>query len=201
MCLNVPKPLFLPTKIAGVLLFVLGALASAQEDRACALSNHELQRTVGLARHRAVVQCADEALLLSAEDPVLVNGSLAAHVILEHAGWLASEPAKEQAKATARRQWALMQQMAKEQMQQVAKEQVQQVAKEQVRTSSLEPRAFLRVTSPAKRRPQYRPPPLITLPLPSRPLSPSSSSWTKDQHRCPPRRRPRRRPRCRLTTS
>ena len=50
MCLFVPKPLFLPPKIAALLLFVLGTLASAQEDRACALSNHELQRTVGEVR-------------------------------------------------------------------------------------------------------------------------------------------------------
>lgn len=123
MCLFVPKPLFLPPKIAALLLFVLGTLASAQEDRACALSNHELQRTVGSASHAAVVRCADEALMLSAEDPVLVNGSLSVQVILEHAGWLASEPAKEQAKASARRQRALM----------------RHVTKEEVRTSSLEP--------------------------------------------------------------
>jgi len=82
--------------IVTLLVLLLGAFVPpAREDQcACALSNRKLQRKVGAA-HQAAISEHFEARAQSAKAPTAVHG---APLVLEHVGWLASQPAKEDAK-------------------------------------------------------------------------------------------------------
>ena len=82
-------------EIVTLLVLVLGAFVPAREDHcACTQSNRELQRKVGAA-HQAASSKHFEARAQSAKAPTAVHG---APLVLEHVGWLASQPAKEHAK-------------------------------------------------------------------------------------------------------
>ena len=87
--------------IVTLLVLLLGAFVPpAREDQcACALSNRKLQRKVGAA-HQAAISEHFEARAQSAKAPTAVHGSTGAPLVLEHVGWLASQPAKEDAKPT-----------------------------------------------------------------------------------------------------
>ena len=94
------------SKVVTLLVLVLGALVSAREDCACALSNRELQRKVVAAHHAAIAKY--EARAQSSKASTMIHGSLEAQLVLQHVGWLASQQAKEHAKPSTR---ALMGQM------------------------------------------------------------------------------------------
>ena len=94
------------SKVVTLLVLVLVALISAREDCACALSNRELQRKVVAAHHAAIAKY--EARAQSSKASTMIHGSLEAQLVLQHVGWLASQPSKEHAKPSTR---ALMGQM------------------------------------------------------------------------------------------
>ena len=94
------------SKVVTLLVLVLVALVSAREDCACALSSCELQRKVAAADHAAIAKY--EARSKSSKASTMIQGSLEAQLVLQHVGWLASQPSKEHAKPSTR---ALMGQM------------------------------------------------------------------------------------------
>ena len=94
------------SKVVTLLVLVLGALVSAREDCACALSNRELQPKDAAADHAAIAKY--EARSKSSKASTMIQGSLEAQLALQHVGWLASQPSKEHAKPSTR---ALMGQM------------------------------------------------------------------------------------------
>ena len=93
-------------KVVTLLVLVLGALVSAREDCAYALSNRELQPKDAAADHAAIAKY--EARSKSSKASTMIQGSLEAQLTLQHVGWLASQPSKEHAKPSTR---ALMGQM------------------------------------------------------------------------------------------
>ena len=98
MCFNLRKLLFLPPRAVVLILFVIGTLASAQEDCARIVSV-QLRREAGRRHHAAVTRCADEALAQAALEPVINGTEPVLQMVIEHVGWLACEPQLKEAKA------------------------------------------------------------------------------------------------------
>jgi len=98
MCFNLRKLLFLPPRAVVLILFVIGSLASAQEDCARIVSV-QLRREAGRRHHAAVTRCADEALAQAALEPVINGTEPVLQMVIEHVGWLACEPQLKEAKA------------------------------------------------------------------------------------------------------
>ena len=88
-------------KVVTLLVLVLGALVSAREDCAYALSNRELQPKDAAADHAAIAKY-EAAPAQSSKASTVIQGSLEAQLVLQHVGWLASRPSKEHAKPSTR---------------------------------------------------------------------------------------------------